>query len=217
MAAWWTGSSGTVVSALATGSMACSAAPAPLPMITRRRIPARSGLRRDDHGERGAAGCPAYRAEGDHDAFPGRDGKFCVCRAADPADTILATLTWAAPCGADSTSVDDRPGPVRLSATTPCSSMAGAAAVNVPSAPPPPGISTEGDRGVGGQPERGRDTAQRRHGDLRGGTAGQVDPAGPGRLVAPREVTAVTWTVASFTPGTAMYSSRLPATRAARG
>ena len=35
MAAWCTGGSGTVVSALATGSMACSAAPAPLPMITR--------------------------------------------------------------------------------------------------------------------------------------------------------------------------------------
>ena len=35
MAAWWTGRSGTVVSALATGSMAWSAAPAPLPMITR--------------------------------------------------------------------------------------------------------------------------------------------------------------------------------------
>ena len=44
--------------------------------------------------------------------------------------------------------MEDRPGPVRLSATTPCSSMAGAAAVNVPSAPPPPGISTDAVIGV---------------------------------------------------------------------
>ena len=44
--------------------------------------------------------------------------------------------------------MEDRPGPVRLSAITPCSSMAGAAAVNVPSDPPPPGISTVAVTGV---------------------------------------------------------------------
>src|SRR5215472_16792839 len=58
------------------------------------------------------------------------------------ASGISVTLARTARPGADSTSADAAPPPLTLSAATPCSCIAGAAAVNTPGVPDgPPGAS----------------------------------------------------------------------------
>src|ERR1022692_3591028 len=132
------------------------------------------------------------------------------CAAAVPSAVIR---TWAAARGADSTRVEVLPAPLRLSATTPCSSSGADAAVKAPGAPAgPPDTSMAAVTGTFEVSLIAEATPA-----IDGSATAAAEP--PGRSIPlppvgwyePLAVPAVSLTCALPAPGTATYSSRLPA------
>src|SRR5215472_14733552 len=179
MSAFRTPGSGTVASALGTARIDCSTPPFPLPVMTR---PAYSGPE-PANGVTIIAKAVPLRDPGARPSssttlwWAGTWKTLLVAAWALLPSAIWVTRAWTARPGAESTSAVASPPPVTLSATTPCSWITLAPAVNVPA---PPGTSMAAVTGSLDETSRAPGIA-----DSDGSDSTATEPPGMSRLLPP--------------------------------